>query len=98
MSYSDYTVKVFRGNVWLYKFPNTRVFQVFNFVEGFATFTKNAFVFSRNTAAPPVIRIFPGYGITLMMYTAFWLCVVCTYTSGDIFVGVSIDISCMDIE
>ena len=62
VSYSDYTVRVFRDNVWLYKFPNTRIFQVFNFVEGYGTFSRNAFVFSRNITAPPVIRNFPGYG------------------------------------
>ena len=53
VSYSDYTVRVFRGEEWLFKFPNTRYFQVFNFAEGFQTFARSA----------PEGRIFPGFGM-----------------------------------
>ena len=42
VSYSDYTVRVFKDSVLLYRFQNVRHFQVFNFVEGFLTFSRDA--------------------------------------------------------
>lgn len=58
VSYKDYTVRVFRGNTWLYKFPNIRYFQVYNVIEGYQTYCRDA----------PEGREFPGYGRPLSYF------------------------------
>jgi len=51
VSYEDNTIRVFRGSVWLYKFPGIRVLQIFNRPERFLTFYGSA-----------EGRVFPGFG------------------------------------
>ena len=53
VTYSNFSVRVFRDDIWLYKFPNIKFFQVFNFVVGFQTFSGDA---------TPEGRTFPGHG------------------------------------
>jgi len=42
VSYEDNTIRVFRGNEWLYKFRGIRVFQVYNRAAGFLLFSGSA--------------------------------------------------------
>ena len=57
VSYEDNTIRVYRGNVWLYKFKRIRVLQVYNRPERFLIFYGNA-----------EGRVFPGFG---RCYVAF---------------------------
>ena len=51
VSYEDNTIRVYRGNVWLYKFKRIRILQVYNRPERFLIFYGNA-----------EGRVFPGFG------------------------------------
>lgn len=60
VTYTDFSVRVARGRVWLYKFRNIRVFQVFNRAEGYMTSYRSG----------PEGRQFPGFG--RQIYSSYW--------------------------